>query len=225
MSEQPEILDESVMAMVAARDLPDGAIVNLGLGLPLALSDYIPPDREVLFHSEQGIVGFGARVFDPAEVDPLLMNAGGEPVASAPGMSYMSHDESFAMIRGGHIDVTVLGALQVDAQGNLANAQIPGKPAPGLGGGQDLATCAKQVLVVMRHVAPNGDPKIVERCDMVLTALGCVDRVVTDVGLFEIADGRVTLLEYAPGWTVDQIQAITGAELAVAEDVREIVLI
>ena len=224
MSDSPEFLDESVMAMVAARDLPDGAVVNLGLGLPLAISDCIPPDREVLLHSEQGILGFGPRAGDPAEVDVLIMNAGGEPVTRPPGICYVSHDESFAMIRGGHLDVSVLGALQVDQEGNLANAQIPGKPAPGLGGGQDLATCAKQVLVVMKHLAPDGSPKIVERCDLVLTALGCVDRVVTDVGLFEIADGRVTLLEYAPGWTVEQIQAITGVELAVAEDVREIVL-
>lgn len=224
MSELPERLGEDVMALVAARDLPDGAIVNLGLGLPLAIADYIPPDREVLLHSEQGVLGFGPRVEDRAEIDPLIMNAGGEPVTRPPGICYMSHDESFAMIRGGHIDVTALGALQVDQEGNLANAQIPGKPAPGLGGGQDLATCAKQVLVVMKHNAPNGDPKIVERCDMVLTALGCVDRVVTDVGLFEIANGRVTLLEFAPGWTVEQIQSITGVELAVAEDVREIVL-
>ncbi len=224
MSDSPEFLDEAVMAMVAARDLPDGAVVNLGLGLPLAISDCIPPDREVLLHSEQGILGFGPRAADPSEVDVLIMNAGGEPVTRPPGICYVSHDESFAMIRGGHLDVSVLGALQVDQEGNLANAQIPGKPAPGLGGGQDLATCAKQVLVVMHHLAPNGAPKIVERCDLVLTALGCVDRVVTDVGLFAIADGRVTLLEYAPGWTVEQIQAITGAELAVAEDVREIVL-
>ena len=224
MSETAERLDESVMAMLAARDLPDGAVVNLGLGLPLAIADWIPPDREVLLHSEQGVLGFGPRVEDPADVDLLIMNAGGEPVTRPPGICYMSHDESFAIIRGGHIDVSALGALQVDAQGNLANALVPGKPAPGLGGGQDLATCAKQVLVVMRHNAPNGDPKIVERCDMVLTALGCVDRVVTDVGLFEIADGRVTLLEYAPGWTVEQIQAITGVELVVPADVREITL-
>ena len=224
MSELPERLGEDVMALVAARDLPDGATVNLGLGLPLAIADYIPPDREVLLHSEQGILGFGPRAEDRADIDPLIMNAGGEPVTRPPGICYMSHDESFAMIRGGHLDVSALGALQVDQEGNLANAQIPGKPAPGLGGGQDLATCAKQVLVVMKHNAPNGDPKIVERCDMVVTARGCVDRVVTDVGLFEIADGRVTLLEYAPGWSVEQIQAITGVELAVAEDVREITL-
>ena len=224
MSETPERLDESVMALLAARDLPDGAVVNLGLGLPLAIADCIPPGREVLLHSEQGVLGFGPRAADPAEVDPLIMNAGGEPVTRPPGICYMSHDESFAIIRGGHIDVSVLGALQVDADGNLANAQLPGKPAPGLGGGQDLATCAKQVLVVMRHTAPTGEPKIVERCDMVLTARNCVDRVVTDVGLFAIADGRVTLLEHAPGWSVEGIQAITGAELAVAPDLREIVL-
>ena len=220
----PERLDESVMAMLAARDLPDGAVVNLGIGLPLAIADCIPPDREVLLHSEQGILGFGPRAFDPADVDPLILNAGGEPILRPPGICYMSHDESFAMIRGGHIDVAVLGALQVDREGNLANARIPGKPAPGLGGGQDLATCAKQLLIVMRHSAPDGSPKIVERCDLELTALSCVDRVVTDIGLFAIADGRVTLLEHAPGWSVAQIQAISGVELLVADDLREVSL-
>ena len=224
MEDMPERLDETVMAMLAARDLPDGAVVNLGIGLPLAIADCLPPDREVLLHSEQGILGFGRRAQDRSEVDPLILNAGGEPITRPPGICYMSHDESFAMIRGGHIDVAVLGALQVDAAGNLANAQIPGKPAPGLGGGQDLATCAKQLLIVMRHTTADGAPKIVERCDLVLTALSCVDRVVTDVGLFEIGGGRVTLREYAPGWSVEQIQALTGTELAVAEDLREVTL-
>ena len=224
MSAGPERLGETAMALLAARDLPDGAVVNLGIGLPLAIADCIPPDREVLLHSEQGILGFGPRVSDPAQADPLILNAGGQPVARPPGICYMSHDESFAMIRGGHIDVAVLGGLQVDAAGNLANALIPGKPAPGLGGGQDLATCAKQVLVMMRHTAPDGSPKIVERCGMVLTARGCVDRVVTDVGLFAIAGGRVTLLEHAPGWTAERIRAITGAPLDIAADLREVTL-
>ncbi len=224
MSDAPERLDEAVMAMVAARDLPDGAVVNLGIGLPLAIADCLPPGREILLHSEQGILGFGPTAHDPAAVDPLVLNAGGQPVTRLPGHSFMSHDESFAMIRGGHIDVAVLGALQVDAEGNLANARIPGKPAPGLGGGQDLATCAKQVVIVMRHTTNEGQPKVLERCTLTLTTLACVDRVVTDVGVFEIEGGRVILREYAPGWSIDQIQAITATPLTVAEDLREITL-
>ena len=224
MSSAPERMDETVMAMLAARDLPDGAVVNLGIGLPLAIADCIPPGREVLLHSEQGILGFGQRTFEKADIDPLILNAGGEPIIRPAGICYMSHDESFAMIRGGHIDIAVLGALQVDAQGNLANTLIPGKPAPGLGGGQDLATCAKQVLIVMRHTAPDGSPKLVEHCDLELTALQCVDRVVTDVGLFEISGGNVTLLEHAPGWNADQIQTITATKLRISEGLREVTL-
>ena len=210
------------MARLAAREFFDGAVVNLGVGLPLACADQIPEGREVLLHSEQGLLGFGRIVQEQAEVDVDVMIAGGQPVTPLAGLCFMSHDESFAMIRGGHIDITVLGGLQVDAEGNLANTHVPGKPMPSLGGAPDLAACAKRTIVLMYHTVRDGAPKIVERCDLPLTAPACVDRVVTDVAVMDIVAGRVILREHAPGWSVEQIQAITGASLVVGEELREI---
>ena len=220
----PERLDPPTMARVAAREFFDGAVVNLGVGLPLACADYLPASREVLLHSEQGLLGYGPIVEDPADLDPHVVLPGGHPVRPIPGMCFLSHEESFALIRGGHVDIAVLGGLQVDGQGNLASTHVPGKPAPGLGGAQDLAQCAKRTIVLMSHTTKDGAPKVLERCTMPLTAPACVDRVITDVAVLDIAAGRVILLEHAPGWSVDQIQAITGARLAVAEQLREISL-
>lgn len=220
----PERLTPEVMAMVAARDFHDGAVVNLGLGLPLECSNYTPAGREVLYHSEQGILGFGPMLQSREGVNPLLLNAGGRPVATQPGMCFMSHEESFALARGGHLDFSVLGAMQVDQRGNLANAKLPGKPAPGLGGAPDLATCAKRTIIITYHTLADGTPKLVEECDMVLTALECVDRVVTDVAVIDIALEGFVIREHAPGWSVEEIQALTGAPLIVAEDLREISL-
>ena len=220
----PERLDPTVMAMIAARDFFDGAVVNLGAGLPLACSDWVPEGREVIFHSEQGLLGFGPLARDRSEVRTDVMNASAQFVVARPGMCFMSHDESFALIRGGHLDIAVLGGLQVDAEGNLANAHIPGKPAPNLGGGQDLATCARRVIVLMFHTTSDGRPKVLERCTLPLTAPRCVDRVVTDVAVMDVSGGRVILRELAPGWTPAEVQAITDAPLEVAEGVREISL-
>lgn len=214
----PERLDPSVMAIRAAREFFDGAVVNLGIGLPLRCANAIPPGREVLLHSEQGIVGFGPMATDPRDVDPWLVTAGGQPVLALPGMALMSHDESFAMIRGGHIDISVLGALQVAANGDLANTQMPGRVTGNLGGAQDLATCARRVIVLMYQTTSKGEPKIVPECSLTLTARQCVDLIVTDVGVFVLSDGRVILKEYAPGWSVEAIQAITGVPLIVTED-------
>src|SRR6266567_7497160 len=205
----PNRLEPPLMAMRVAREFHDGAVVNLGMGLPLLCSDFIPAGREVLFHSEQGIVGFGPLASTPAEVDLSLMNAGGLPVTPLPGMALMSHDESFAMIRGGHIDITVLGALQVSANGDLANSHRPGKLIGNIGGAQDLATCSKRVIVLMHHTTESGEPKMVQECSLPLTVPRCVDLVVTDVGVFGLSGGRAILLEYAPGWSVEQLQAIT----------------
>jgi len=220
----PDRLETAIMAMRVAREFQDGAVVNLGMGLPLLCSDYIPAGREVLFHSEQGIVGFGRLASTPDEVDLSLMNAGGLPVTPLPGMALMSHDESFAMIRGGHIDITVLGSLQVSAGGDLANHHRPGKVVGNIGGAQDLATCCKRVIVMMHHTTDSGEPKILPRCTLPLTVPHCVDMIVTDVGVFELAGGQVILREYAPGWTADEIQAITAVPLTIPADVRELVL-
>jgi 3-oxoacid CoA-transferase subunit B len=221
----PERLDASVMAIRVAREFHDGAIVNLGVGLPLRCSNYVPPGHEVLFHSEQGIVGFGSMVSDPERVDITLVNAGGQPVSPLPGMAFMSHDESFAMIRGRHLDISVLGALQVAANGDLANTQMPGRVIGNIGGAQDLATCAKRVIVMMYHSTAKGDVKIVPRCTLTLTAPACVDLVVTDVAVMELCEGRVILREYAPGWSVDEVQAITGVPLTVSSALCEYSLI
>jgi 3-oxoacid CoA-transferase B subunit len=221
MLAMPDRLEPALMAMRVAQEFHDGAVVNLGMGLPLLCSDYIPDGREILFHSEQGIVGFGRLASAPDEVDLSLMNAGGLPVTPLPGMALMSHDESFAMIRGGHIDITVLGSLQVSAAGDLANSHRPGKVIGNIGGAQDLAACSKRVIVMMRHTTPLGEPKILPRCTLPLTVPRCVDMIVTDVGVFELSGEQVILREYAPGWTVDQIQAITAVPLAITDGLRE----
>ena len=219
-----ERLDPVVMAMVVAREFRDGMVVNLGIGMPLACADYVPEGREVLLHSEQGLLGFGALAQSRDEVDPDVTIVGNLPVRPRPGMCFMSHDESFAMIRGGHIDLTVLGGLQVDREGNLANAHVPGRVAGNPGGAPDLATCARRTIVIMTHTAPDGSPKLVEHCTLPLTAVSCVNRVVTDVAMMDVGGGRVVLREYAPGWSVDAVQAITGTPLDVADDLREIAL-
>ena len=220
----PERLHPTVMARIVARYLRDGDVVNLGVGLPLECANVLPEDREILLHSELGLVGFGPVITDHTEADPFVTMVGNLPVTAQPGTSFMSHDESFAMIRGGHIDVAVLGGLQVDQAGNLANTQFEGKPAGNLGGAPDLAYGAKQTVILMRHTTHDGSPKILERCTLPLTTPRCVDRVVTDVAVMDIEDGRVILREFAPGWTPAQVQSITAAELVITSDVREVAL-
>lgn len=222
---EPERLHPTVMAMVVARDFQDGFVVNLGIGLPLECANAIPAGREVLLHSELGLLGFGPVISDHTRADPYVTMVGNLPVEALPGMVFLSHDESFAMIRGKHLDVAVLGGLQVDIAGNLANTQFDGKPAGNLGGAPDLAYGARRTVVMMHHTTNEGAPKIVNRCTLPLTAPRCVSRIVTDVGVFDIHDGRVVLREFAPGWTPDAIQRITEPVLVVPSDVREISLV
>lgn len=222
---EPERLHPTVMAMIVTREFQDGYVVNLGVGLPLECANAIPAGREVLLHSELGLLGFGPVISDHTKADPYVTMVGNLPVEALPGMVFMSHDESFAMIRGKHLDIAVLGGLQVDVEGNLANTQFDGKPAGNLGGAPDLAYGAKRTIVMMRHTTNEGAPKIVNRCTLPLTAPRCVSRVVTDVGVFDIEGGRVVLREYAPGWTPEAIQRITEATLAVAPDVHEVSLV
>lgn len=217
-------LDPVVMAMVVVREFFEGAVVNLGIGIPMYCADVIPPGREVLLHSEQGLLGFGPMAQTSEGVDPYVFIVGNRPVLPKAGMVFLSHDESFAIIRGGHIDITVMGGMQVDAQGNLANAHAPGKPAANLGGAPDLATCAKRTIIMMYHTASNGSPKIVDHCTLPLTAPRCVNRVVTDIAVMDLVGGRIVLREVAPGWTPAQVQDVTGARLVIGDDVREMSL-
>lgn len=219
---EPERLHPTVMAMIVARDFEDGFVVNLGVGLPLECANALPSGREILLHSELGLLGFGPVISDHTKADPYVTMVGNLPVEALPGMVFLSHDESFAMIRGKHLDVCVLGGLQVDIEGNLANTQFEGKPAGNLGGAPDLAYGARQTVVMMHHTTNDGTPKVLTRCTLPLTAPRCVSRLVTDVGVFDIRDGQIILREYAPDWTPEQIQGITEARLTIPNDVREV---
>lgn len=216
-------LDEQTIAMRAAKEFFHGAVVNLGYGMPSLCANMVPEGRAVFFQSENGVVGYGGFASDK-EKDYELVNASDQPVLRLPGMCFFDSASSFDMIRGGHIDMIVLGAYQVSEKGDLANWGRPGRPVTGMGGGMDLAAGAKKIIVTMLHTTKEGEPRIVKRCSYPLTAQHCVDLIITDLVVIEVTAGGLVLKELAPGWTFPEVQALTGATLTPADDLKEIEL-
>jgi len=221
--QEKQKLDRETIALRVAREFQDGNIVNLGIGLPGLASNFVPAGREVIFHAEVGVLGFGGLTL-PGEGDPELVNASGQTVSEQPGMSCFDHAEAFVMIRGGHIHISVMGAYQVSEKGDLANYMVPERQVGVIGGAMDLAVGVKKLIVAMNHITKNGEPRIVRKCSYPLTALSCVDLIVTDIAVMEVTEKGLVLKEVAPGWTPEEVQSLTEPTLIVDPDCQEITL-
>ena len=214
-------LGREIIAMRVARELQDGDVVNLGIGIPTLCSQFVPEGRTVIYHSESGVLGYGPMAA-PGEEDIDLINAGGQFLAPNPGMSFFNSAEAFAMIRGGHIDVAVLGAFQVAENGDLANWMLPQRGVGNVGGAMDLAAGAKRIIVAMEHTDRNDNPKIVNQCSFPLTGKGCVSMIVTDIAVIAVAKNELTLLEVAPEWEAKDVQTLTEPTLKISPKLSEI---
>ena len=210
---------QTIIAKRIAQELRSGMLVNLGIGIPTMVANFVPDDVKVFFQSENGLIGTGP-IPEQGMGHRLLTDAGGRPVTALPGACTFDSAMSFGLIRGGHVDITVIGALQVDAHGLLANWMIPGKMVPGMGGAMDLVTGAKRVIIAMQHTA-KGEPKIVNKCTLPLTSARPVDLVVSELAVIGFPDGHATLMETGPGVTVEQVTAATEAKLAIADTISE----
>ena len=215
-------LTRELIALRVARELAPGSVVNLGIGLPTLAGAHTPPETNILLQAENGILGYGG--FTEEAFDPDLINAGGQPVDLNPGASFFDSSVSFGMIRGGHIDVAVLGGLQVSERGDLANWSVPERGGGSIGGAMDLAVGARRLIVAMEHTTREGAARIVRECSYPLTARRCVDLIVTDLAVVEVGPAGLTLTEVAPGWEPGEVAALTEAPLPLSEDVREMEL-
>lgn len=216
-------LSNAQIAWRAAQDIADGAYVNLGIGFPEMVARYQPAGREVIYHTENGILDFGQEPPEGAE-DWDLINAGKKAVTLKPGSAFFHHADSFAMVRGGHLDVAILGAYQVAQNGDLANWSVGAKGVPAVGGAMDLVHGAKRVAVITEHVTKSGEPKLLDRCTLPLTGVGCVTRVYTSLAVVDIEGGRFVLREKLPTITLEKLQSLTGAELVIAGPVADLVV-
>ena len=220
MTSDKERLGREVIAMRVAKELPDGGYVNLGIGIPTLVSDFVTEGNVVFYHSESGVLNCGP-LAEEGEDDIDLINAGGQFLEPVPGMAYFSSVDGFAMIRGGHVDVTVLGAHQVSAKGDLSNWMLPERGVGNIGGAMDLAAGARQVIVAMEHTDRDNQPKIVQECTYPITGKECVSLIVTDIAVMQPTKEGLMLKEVAPGWTVEEVQELTDAQLELAPDLKE----
>ena len=213
-------LSRDQIAMRIAQEIKDGYYVNLGIGIPTLVSNYVPSNIEVMLQSENGLLGMGPFPYEDS-IDADLINAGKQTITTVPGAAFFSSAESFAMIRGGHVDLTVLGAFEIDVQGNIASWMIPGKLIKGMGGAMDLVAGADNIFVTMTHADKAGNSKLLEKCTLPLTGAGCIQRVVTDLAYIEIKEGKFHLIERAPGVSVEEIISKTAGEMVVSGNIPE----